>query len=142
MGGLVSQDPTCGVPGCSCSWNLILLRDVLDWVEERKLPLALVSIDQEKVFDRVQHGFLFTILGRMGFGSRFISWVCTVYAGAYSCVRVNGFLSLLLGWCARTRASTVFGSWGRRARSRRSSNTRTTQCCLCRLSGRWVASGP
>ncbi|KAJ8398073.1 hypothetical protein AAFF_G00431500 [Aldrovandia affinis] len=24
MGGLVSQDQTCGVPGRSCSWNLIL----------------------------------------------------------------------------------------------------------------------
>ncbi|KAJ8398698.1 hypothetical protein AAFF_G00418950 [Aldrovandia affinis] len=68
MGGLVSQDQTCGVPGRSCSWNLILLRDVLDWVEERNLPLGLVSIDQEKAFDRVQHGFLFGVLGRMGFG--------------------------------------------------------------------------
>ncbi|KAJ8402876.1 hypothetical protein AAFF_G00361900 [Aldrovandia affinis] len=93
MGGLVSQDQTCGVPGRSCSWNLILLRDVLDWVDERNLPLALVSIDQEKAFDRVQHGFLFGVLGRMGFGPRFIGWVRTLYAGAYSCVRVNGFLS-------------------------------------------------
>ncbi|KAJ8358290.1 hypothetical protein AAFF_G00017070 [Aldrovandia affinis] len=89
----MSQDQTCGVPGRSCSWNLILLRDVLDWVEERNLPLALVSIDQEKAFDRVQHGFLFGVLGRMGFGPRFIGWVRTLYAGAYSCVRVNGFLS-------------------------------------------------
>ncbi|KAJ8391034.1 hypothetical protein AAFF_G00096550 [Aldrovandia affinis] len=93
MGGLVSQDQTCGVPGRSCSWNLILLRDVLDWVDERNLPLALVSIDQEKAFDRVQHGFLFGVLGRMGFGPRFIGWVRTLYAGAYSCVQVNGFLS-------------------------------------------------
>ncbi|KAJ8400186.1 hypothetical protein AAFF_G00398800 [Aldrovandia affinis] len=53
IGGLVSQDQTCGVPGCFCSWKLILLRDVLDWVKERNLPLALVSIDQEKAFDRV-----------------------------------------------------------------------------------------
>ncbi|KAJ8357895.1 hypothetical protein AAFF_G00056530 [Aldrovandia affinis] len=43
MGGLVSQDQTCGVPGRSCSWNLILLRDVLDWVEERNLPLGLAG---------------------------------------------------------------------------------------------------
>ncbi|KAJ8416196.1 hypothetical protein AAFF_G00382180 [Aldrovandia affinis] len=93
MGGLVSQDQTCGVRGRSCSWNLILLRDVLDWVDERNLPLALVSIDQEKAFDRVQHGFLFGVLGRMGFGPRFIGWVRTLYAGADSCVRVNGFLS-------------------------------------------------
>ncbi|KAJ8397772.1 hypothetical protein AAFF_G00434610 [Aldrovandia affinis] len=44
-------------------------------------------------FRPVQHGFLFGVLGRMGFGPRFIGWVRTLYAGAYSCVRVNGFLS-------------------------------------------------
>ncbi|KAJ8358364.1 hypothetical protein AAFF_G00013210 [Aldrovandia affinis] len=93
MGALVSRDQTCGVPGRSCAWNLVLLRDVLDWVVERNLPLALVSIDQEKAFDRVQHGFLHGVLRRMGFGPRFIGWVRTLYADVYSCVRVNGFLS-------------------------------------------------
>ncbi|KAJ8349381.1 hypothetical protein SKAU_G00245110 [Synaphobranchus kaupii] len=93
MGSLVSQDQTCGVPGCSCRWNLLLLRDVLDWVDERNLPLALVSIDQEKVFDRVQYGFLFGVLWRMGFGPRFMSWLHMLYRGVYSCVKINGFLS-------------------------------------------------
>ncbi|KAJ8358476.1 hypothetical protein AAFF_G00436960 [Aldrovandia affinis] len=51
------------------------------------------GIDQEKAFDRVQHGFLHGVLKRMGFGPRFIGWVRTLYAGVYSCVRVNGFLS-------------------------------------------------
>ncbi|KAJ8351007.1 hypothetical protein AAFF_G00165500, partial [Aldrovandia affinis] len=51
------------------------------------------GIDQEKAFDRVQHGFLHGVLRRMGFGPRFIGWVRTLYAGVYSCVRVNGFLS-------------------------------------------------
>ncbi|KAJ8405658.1 hypothetical protein AAFF_G00316380 [Aldrovandia affinis] len=82
MSGLVSQDQTCGVLGRSCSWNLILLQDVLDWVEECKLS----------AFDLVQHGFLFAVLDRMCFGPRFTGWVRTLYAGAYSCVQVNGFL--------------------------------------------------
>ncbi|KAJ8373312.1 hypothetical protein AAFF_G00266680 [Aldrovandia affinis] len=50
---------------------------------------ALEHQEQEKAFDRVQHGDL----RRMGFGPRFIGWVRTLYAGVYSCVRVNGFLS-------------------------------------------------
>ncbi|KAJ8412756.1 hypothetical protein AAFF_G00117070 [Aldrovandia affinis] len=49
-------------------------------------PAPPPGIDQEKAFDRVQHGFLFGVLGRMGFGPRFIGWVRTLYA-------VNGFLS-------------------------------------------------
>ncbi|KAJ8355174.1 hypothetical protein AAFF_G00088890 [Aldrovandia affinis] len=54
---------------------------------------ADVSLEEEKAFDRVQHGFLHGVLKRMGFGPRFISWVRTLYAGVYSCVWVNGFLS-------------------------------------------------
>ncbi|KAJ8335403.1 hypothetical protein SKAU_G00387450 [Synaphobranchus kaupii] len=53
----------------------------------------LACIDQEKAFDRVQHGFLFGVLGRMGFGPRFLGWLRTLYKGVYSCVRVNVFLS-------------------------------------------------
>ena len=92
IGGLVSPDQTCGVTGRSCSWNLVVLRDVIDWVRDRGLPLALVSIDQEKAFDRVQHGFLFRVLERMGFGPGFMSWLRMLYKGVYSCVRINGFL--------------------------------------------------
>ena len=93
MHRVVHQDQTCGVPGCSCTWNLLVTRDVLDWAEERNLPVALVSIDQEKAFDRVQHGFLFGVLERMGLGPRFTGWIRTLYRQVYSVVRVNGFLS-------------------------------------------------
>ncbi|KAJ8362200.1 hypothetical protein AAFF_G00390690, partial [Aldrovandia affinis] len=87
MGGLVSQDQTCGVPGRSCSWNLILLRDVLDWVElpfdaNCLWPWSALTFD--RAFDRVQHGFLFTVLGRMGFGPQFIGWVRTLARTAAS----------------------------------------------------------
>ncbi|KAJ8349091.1 hypothetical protein SKAU_G00276800 [Synaphobranchus kaupii] len=41
MGKFVRMDQMCGVPGRSCTWNLMLTRDVLDWAEDRNLPLAL-----------------------------------------------------------------------------------------------------
>lgn len=42
MASIVSPDQVCGVPGCSISWNLMAVRDVLDWVKDRRMPLALV----------------------------------------------------------------------------------------------------
>lgn len=87
---LVHPDQTCGVPGRMCSMNLALIRDVLAWAEQRQIPLALLSLDQEKAFDRVSHSFLFAVLERMGFGPNFITMVRLLYAGAVSKVMING----------------------------------------------------
>ena len=93
IGSVVSPDQVCGVPGRSISWNLLLVRDVIDWVKDWNLPLALVNIDQEKAFDRVQHQFLSQVLQQMGFGENFQGWLRTLYNGVFSAVRVNGHMS-------------------------------------------------
>lgn len=90
---LVSEDQTCGVKGRAGSFNLSLIRDVISWVEERNLPLCLLSLDQEKAFDRVSHVFLFKVLQTMNLGEEFISWVKILYNNVNSRIKVNGFLS-------------------------------------------------
>lgn len=75
IGAVVQSDQTCGVPGRSVSMNLALVRDIISWVEQRQLPLAILSLDQEKAFDRVSHSFLEATLRRMGFGPVFRVWV-------------------------------------------------------------------
>ena len=44
---------TCGVPGRSFFSNLYLIRDLIEYCSAKNLPLAIISPDQEKVFDRV-----------------------------------------------------------------------------------------
>ncbi|GAA6077711.1 uncharacterized protein LOC115161469 [Tachysurus ichikawai] len=53
MAQVVHPDQTCGVPGRMCGMNLALVRDTLAWAEQQGVPLALLSLDQEKAFDRV-----------------------------------------------------------------------------------------
>ena len=55
---ILSEDQTCGIPGRSIYENLFLLRDTLDYVHHKQLSAALISLDQEKAFDRVNYGFL------------------------------------------------------------------------------------
>ena len=55
--------------------------------------MALLSLDQEKVFDRVDWGFLRSALVHMGFGPSFVSWVDLFYLGVQSAVKVNGYLT-------------------------------------------------
>ena len=65
---MVHSDQTCGVPGRYIGENVSLLRDIVDVTTELHLPTAILSLDQEKAFDRVDWAFLFRTLEKMGFG--------------------------------------------------------------------------
>jgi len=88
---VVAPDQTCGVPGRFIGENVALPRDVASYAEETGTPLAILSLDQEKAFDRVPWGFLLAVLHRMGFGPSFIKWVKLLYTGICSAVLVNGY---------------------------------------------------
>ena len=90
---VVSPDQTCGVPGRYIGENVTFLRDVVELANEYNLPVALLSLDQEKAFDRVDWPFLFATLAKMGFGDNFIRWVRLLYPDVRSSVLVNGYTS-------------------------------------------------
>lgn len=90
---IVDPDQTCSVPGRSISSNLILLRDALDYIDKTNEPGILISLDQEKAFDRVDRAFLMNLLKLFGFGPSFCNWISTLYNGAYMQILVNGWLS-------------------------------------------------
>jgi len=50
---IVDPDQTCSVPGRKISSNLHTLRDILDYIDRTGETGILVSLDQEKAFDRV-----------------------------------------------------------------------------------------
>ena len=59
---IIHPDQTCSIPGRSIFDNLILLRDVLDYVNVTNEPGILLNLDQEKAFDRVDRHFFFNTL--------------------------------------------------------------------------------
>ena len=93
MASIVHQDQTCGVLGCSIFSNLHLVRDALDFIDKTNDPAILLTLDQEKAFDRVDHEFMLRVLHKFGFGPSFCHWVEIFYAHAFSRVLVNGVLS-------------------------------------------------
>ena len=90
---IVGSDQTCGVRGRTISENLVLVRDLIEYAEREDLPLALLSLDQEKAFDRVDWPFMLRILERYNFGSSFRRWIQLIYSGVESAVVVNGWTS-------------------------------------------------
>ena len=93
IGTVVGTDQTCGVPGRTISENLSFIRDLIEYVEREDLPVALLSLDQEKAFDRLDWGFLLRILERFNFGPSFCSWIKLFYTDAESAVVINGWTS-------------------------------------------------
>jgi len=63
------------------------------FANEFNVPAAILSLDQEKAFDRVDWPFLFSLLSRMGFGPSFISWVKLLYTDVSSSIFINGYIS-------------------------------------------------
>ena len=90
---VVAEDQTCGVPGRYIGENVAFLRDVVSYATMFDSPVVILSLDQEKAFDRVDWSFMYATLRKMGFGTSFLKWVNLFYTGVQSSVNVNGYLS-------------------------------------------------
>ena len=90
---IVNPDQTCSVPGRSILSNVTLLRDIIDFIQETDECAILVSLDQEKAFDRVDRTFLLQLLEVYGFGPDFCRWLTTLYDDAFMQIIINDRLS-------------------------------------------------
>lgn len=75
---VVAPDQTCGVPGRFIGENH---------------SVAILSLDQEKAFDRVDWSFLLSTLSKMGFGASFCKSIKLFYTGIRSSVIVNDYIT-------------------------------------------------
>ena len=94
MQSIVHKDQTCGVVGRSIFSNFQLIRDMLDMIDKTNETGILVTLDQEKSFDRVDHDFLMRVLFKFGFGPSFRGWVSLFYKNVFSPIICNGSLSV------------------------------------------------
>lgn len=91
IGQIIHPDQTCGIPGRRIADSLALVRDTVQYIHGRHVHAALVSLDQEKAFDRVSHEFMCRALRRFGLGEMFCSYVNVMYTDISSLVLVNGW---------------------------------------------------
>lgn len=90
---LVGDHQTCGIKGRSILTNIHVARSVLQDCSDRNGQVALVQIDLAKAFDRVSHGFLFSLLEHVNIGSTLLNGVRMCYQKCSTRLIVNGTLS-------------------------------------------------
>ncbi|KAK0155409.1 Transposon TX1 uncharacterized protein [Merluccius polli] len=78
MEHLIHRDQTYCVSGRSMVDNIHLIRDVLDISNSLGCNTGLISLDQEKAFDRVEHNFLWKVMEKFGFNAGFIAKIKNV----------------------------------------------------------------
>ncbi|KAJ4944112.1 hypothetical protein JOQ06_012657 [Pogonophryne albipinna] len=92
MEHVIHVDQTYCVPSRLITDNVTLIRDVLDLSGSLGCELGLISLDQEKAFDRVEHQYLWQTLEAFGFSSGLIAKIQVLYRDIESVLKINGSL--------------------------------------------------
>ena len=90
---IIAEDQSCGVKGRNIQDNLMTLRDSIYCINNENKQGALLCIDQEKAFDRIEWNYLFGIMGKMGIPQSLINWVNILYSNPCSSVLINQFIT-------------------------------------------------
>ena len=93
LSSVLHEDQTCGGPRRSIVSNLNLVRDLIEYCNSKNLPLAIICLDQEKAFDRVNWNFLDRVLERMNFGPEFRQWIRVINTNISSACLYSGFVT-------------------------------------------------
>ena len=89
----ISIKQTCGIPNRSIFSNLFTIREIVYHSNTENINSFIISIDQEKAFDKADREFLHQIMRKLGYSEIFIKLIKKLYQNKLSIISNNGFLS-------------------------------------------------
>lgn len=90
---IINEDQKAYIEGRQITESVRLTQDVIDIYDKENQPGAIIFLDQQKAYDRIEWGYLEICLKKFGFGPKFTKWILMLYKGGQSCMLTNGFLS-------------------------------------------------
>lgn len=90
---LINQAQSCAIKGRNMTDNLYNIHAIMESCKEKNEKALIVTLDQEKAFDRIEHKYLFKVLEKFNFPDDYIRWVRILYTGAKAKVNANGSLT-------------------------------------------------
>jgi ribonuclease HI/exonuclease III len=92
-GKLINLDQAGFMPNRKITDHTELVKLVMDYAEAYDVNRMIVALDQEKVYDKIAHDYLFCCLQQFGFPEHFINIIKSIYRTAEMRVMINGYLS-------------------------------------------------
>ena len=97
MGLIISQSQNAFVEGRQILDAVLIANEAVDSILRRKENELLCKLDIKKAYDHIKWDFLQQILERMGFGSKWISWINWCISTTSFSVLFNGSLTVSFG---------------------------------------------
>ena len=90
MDKVISKSQNAFVEGRQILDAVLIANELVDYVLRRKKCGLVWKLDIEKTYDGISWEFLYQVLSRMGFGSRWMSWMKWCISTASFSVLING----------------------------------------------------
>ena len=88
-----SKEQNCCVPNRSIFSNLLTVRELISYVNDKKQNAFIISRDQEKAFDKVDRNLLYKTMEKLGYSKCFIHIRNNLYKDTQALIINNGYLS-------------------------------------------------
>ena len=90
---IIHPDQAAVIKGRSIQSHNHMIRDLISLANVRGDNAVILSIDQQKAFDRVSHEWMFKVLKQCNVGDNFLRWVKILNTGATSKILINKTLT-------------------------------------------------
>lgn len=91
MSSLVHPDQKGFIPGRLIHQQVMLVRDLQHLITSQRRGGLATFLDFAKAYDRVNRPYLFKVLARQGFGTKFLSWIRLLYTDSQCSLMLNGW---------------------------------------------------
>ena len=93
---IINNLQTSGLMNKSIINNALNIENIINYIEENEEEALIISLDQEKAFDRVEHKYLFKVLEKYNFPNNFINLIKIIYSNIKTKIQINGCFTRLV----------------------------------------------
>lgn len=86
---VISDDQTGFIRNRHSFSNVLCFLSIIHSPASGEVPEMVVSLDAQKVSDRVEWPYLFRILEKFGFGPKFVAWVKLLHSSPKASIITN-----------------------------------------------------